>query len=152
MGLDMYLYRKHYVKNWDHTGERWQVSVSHNGEPVPADQIDPAKVAYVTEQVAYWRKANQIHAWFVANVQDGVDECQASYVSEEKLAELLAAVRAVLADHSRAQELLPTQSGFFFGGTDVDDWYFKDLEETEQMLAPLVESETSGEYEYQSSW
>lgn len=29
----------------------------------------------IYEQVAYWRKANAIHRWFVENVQDGEDDC-----------------------------------------------------------------------------
>ena len=39
--------------------------------------------------VAYWRKANAIHGWFVRNVQDGIDECQESKVSREELTALL---------------------------------------------------------------
>lgn len=39
--------------------------------------------------VGYWRKANQIHNWFVENVQNGIDDCKAYEVTEEKLRELL---------------------------------------------------------------
>lgn len=39
--------------------------------------------------VGYWRKANQIHQWFVDEVQDGIDECQTSPpIPREKLLEL----------------------------------------------------------------
>jgi hypothetical protein len=105
-----------------------------------------------TEEVAYWRKANQIHAWFVTNVQNGVDECEPAPVSKEQIAGLLATVREVMADHSKAAELLPSRAGFFFGNTDYDAYYFQDLEDTERMLAPLVEGESPAEFEYQSSW
>lgn len=30
----------------------------------------------ISEEVAYWRKANAIHRWFVDNVQDGEDDCR----------------------------------------------------------------------------
>jgi hypothetical protein len=33
------------------------------------------------------------------------------------------------ADQKRCAELLPTQSGFFFGSTDYDEWYFNDVKE-----------------------
>lgn len=33
----------------------------------------PTKQIY--EQVGYWRKANEIHDWFVNEIQDGVDDC-----------------------------------------------------------------------------
>lgn len=39
-------------------------------------------------EVAYWRKANQIHNWFVKNVQNGLDDCGYYEVSITKLKEL----------------------------------------------------------------
>ena len=33
------------------------------------------------EEVAYWRKFNALHNWFVQNCQDGVDECQYAEVT-----------------------------------------------------------------------
>ena len=41
------------------------------------------------EGVGYWRKANEIHNWFVKNVQDSEDDCGMYEVSEDKLVELL---------------------------------------------------------------
>ena len=43
----------------------------------------------IIQQVGYWRKANQIHNWFVENVQNGVDDCGAYEVNEYQLQELL---------------------------------------------------------------
>lgn len=44
----------------------------------------------VIKQVGYWRKANQIHEWFVRNVQDGEDDCcYHNEVTKEILEELL---------------------------------------------------------------
>lgn len=40
------------------------------------------------EDVGYWRKANQIHNWFVQNVQGGEDDCGIYEVSQAKLIEL----------------------------------------------------------------
>ena len=33
------------------------------------------------EELIYWRKANQIHGWFVDTLMNGVDECQTVYIS-----------------------------------------------------------------------
>ena len=94
MGLDMYLMKKHYIGN-KYKKPREQVKVR-----VPkSEKIDPiknARVSEITEDVAYWRKANQIHAWFVKNVQDGKDDCGEYYVSMEKLQELLDTCQTVL--------------------------------------------------------
>jgi len=89
MGLDMYLYKKHYVKNWDHNPEerKTEVNVKLGGKKHPG--IDTDKVTYIQEEVGYWRKSNHIHQWFVDNCQEGVDNCRESYVDLEKMKELL---------------------------------------------------------------
>ena len=51
----------------------------------------------IIEHVGYWRKANQIHNWFVNNVQDGEDDCNYhNEVTKEKLEELHDTCIAVL--------------------------------------------------------
>lgn len=163
MGLDMYLYKKTYVKNWDHNPDRkHEVSVKFNGEPHPG--IDPSKVSYIQETVGYWRKANQIHQWFVDNCQNGVDECQEAYVDIEAMKELLQLCIVVRDSENleeTAHELLPTQSGFFFGGTEYGEYYKEDIINTieilERELKLVEELKTSKdlyppEYYYQSSW
>jgi hypothetical protein len=154
MGLDQYLYRRHYVRNWDHEGNPWHIEISHDGKPVDPAELDVSKIVYVDEQIMQWRKANQIHAWFVRMVQEGTDDCGQYMVEEEQLAHLLDLCRQVLADRSLAPSLLPSQSGFFFGGTEYDDWYFKDLEETVAAIEPLIGKRGPGhdEYIYRSSW
>lgn len=158
MGLDMYLSKKTYVKNWKHMqpSELNVVTVTRGGE-VRTD-IKPERVSYIIEQVAYWRKANAIHRWFVHNVQDGKDECQESHVPVEKLAELVALCKQVLSaikEPGRAALLLPTQGGFFFGNTSYGDDYVEDLKDTIRQLEPLL-SESSDDYGsdfyYRSSW
>ena len=151
MGLDMYLNKKIYVQQWDFQKpeEKYQVIVT-KGSKV-AEEINPAQISYIIEQVGYWRKANAIHAWFVANVQDGVDDCREAYVSREKLKELLAVINRVLENHALAQELLPTQSGFFFGPTKYVDYYFQDLEDTKGILTAALKDAT-GNFYYESSW
>jgi hypothetical protein len=96
MGLDMYLSKKHYVKNWDHMepDRRYAVSVRKGGKRVST--IKPERISYIVEEIAYWRKANQIHRWFVENVQEGNDDCKAYRVSKEQLKELLDSVTTVL--------------------------------------------------------
>ena len=52
------------------------------------------------------------------------------------------------------EQLLPTQGGFFFGGTDYDEYYMADIEETFDQCTKLLE-ETDFENEilfYVSSW
>jgi hypothetical protein len=103
MGLDHGLLKRHYVKNWDHSDpkEKYQVTVRKGGKPVRS--INAEKVEYIDEEVITWRKANQIHNWFVENVQDGEDNCQEHYVSGDQIRLLVADCEAVLRD----SELIP---------------------------------------------
>lgn len=137
------------------------------------------------DEVAYWRKANQIHNWFVKNVQDGNDDCGEYEVSRQKLQELLSICRDVLTyanctlqemngcmenidgkwkqttmmgrkiiNQDFIADLLPTSSGFFFGSTEYDEWYLRDIENTiEQLNTILDETDfTEDAILYTSSW
>lgn len=157
MGLDMYLHKKTYVKNWSHMKkeELHEITVKKNGK-VRTD-IKPERIAYITEEVAYWRKFNALHKWFVNNVQKGEDDCGDYYVSREQLQELLSLLEQVKkAKRSKnaakvAADTLPTQSGFFFGGTDYDDYYYRDVDYTIKTLKALLKEE-GGDFYYTSSW
>lgn len=155
MGLDMYLNRERYVKNWDHMADSvCEVSLKINGKDVPL-----ADVSTITERVGYWRKANAIHRWF-CSLDEGRDECQKIGVTVEQLRELSGLCQQVMADHSKAEELLPTTSGFFFGGTEYDQYYLDDLRNTIEILAPLIVEITDDygcptrlpAYYYEASW
>ncbi len=151
MGLDMYLSKKTYVKQWDHQSpeEKYEVVVTKGGKPV--DNIKSNKVAYIVEEAGYWRKANQIHRWFVENVQRGDDNCGEYYVDREKLRELLELCKKVKSDSTLAEALLPSASGFFFGSTEYDEWYFNDIDNTITILEEALEDDRA-DYYYSSSW
>jgi hypothetical protein len=57
-------------------------------------------------------------------------------------------------DPSVAEELLPTQSGFFFGGTDYDEWYIEDIKHTIKMIEKILKETDFDIYAiyYVSSW
>ena len=130
----------------------------------------------VSTEAMYWRKANQIHDWFVKNAQDGIDDCLTYPVSiiclvylYDDITTILDGVRfpskdrmykdtnkwnAPLANISLAQELLPTSSGFFFGDTHYNKWYFDDLRNTKKFLRRVLKQTTRNNwtFNYHSSW
>lgn len=164
MGLDMYLYKKTYVKNWEHHSpeEKHIVTVKKNGKT--RKDIKPDRIVYVVEQVGYWRKFNALHSWFVQNCGNGVDDCKEMYVEEQKMIELLEILNKVksLLDKSKTvikqletyggekydhevyecenevKELLSPRQGFFFGSYDIDKWYKSDVESTIVLLEELL--------------
>jgi hypothetical protein len=74
------------------------------------------------------------------------------FVSREKLLELKDLVHQARAE--RDPELIPPTGGFFFGSTDVDNYYWSDLEDTQRTLEKILENPKfmGWEFEYQASW
>mgnify|MGYP003334431133 CR=1 FL=1 len=168
MGLDMYLTKKTYVKNWEHNGaeNQYTIDIKKGGNPVTF--INPKRISYIEEEVMYWRKANQIHNWFVTNIQDGNDNCGTYYVDYDTLQQLLDKCKEALAVINESEvvmtkiktgwdsngttyadistydcadainEIIPPTSGFFFGGTLYDEWYERDLEYTVERFEKIL--------------
>jgi hypothetical protein len=109
----------------------------------------------IKNEIAYWRKANAIHNYFVHEVQDGIDDC--SYhneVTKDILEDLLRRCNIVLDNPDLASQLLPTANGFLFGSTNYDELYFSDIRYTIKIITKILETtdfETEIIY-YLSSW
>lgn len=148
MGLDMYLRKNFHVSGYEFYGEEAQKGYRTLVDIVGWEPLEHTPSADVELVVAYWRKANAIHKWFVDSVQDGIDECQKSVVTLEKLLELrdlcqkvLDAVppegadsEALAAFSELVDRTLPTQGGFFFGSTEYGEWYLADLRHTIEQI------------------
>lgn len=141
----MYLTKRVYVgANYEHNQVKGKIEISKNGKPV---QVKLNNVSQIIEHVGYWRKANQIHNWFVQNVQDGEDNCAEYYVSLDQLKQLRETCITALV--TKNAELIPPTEGFFFGSTEIDQFYWDDLKDTVEILADLDEN---ADYYYNASW
>ena len=158
MGLDMYLHKKTRLPyHWDKEENKWvnsQVSYVddhgrlHNCTGTPTT---------ITFEVGYWRKANHIHNWFVENVQSGDDDCKEYYVDPDKLRSLLAICKHILQLKNwkaYAKKNLPTREGFFFGGTEYDEYYLSDIKSTVEIIEKVLADfdEQNDSIYYESSW
>ena len=152
MGLDMHLSKRTYVQNWDYMEpeERYTITVAGPS----AAHIRPERITYIEEEVMYWRKANAIHNWFVQNCQNGVDECQETYIPRDQIEALLITLRNIVSDPSLAKDLLPPTSGFFFGSTELDDWYWDNVKRTIPVLEQLLEDRNAHNFSvhYRAGW
>ena len=144
MGLDMYLTAKRFL--WR---DQDKDLISKIQESIQTDY----RVEYVELEIGYWRKSNQIHKWFVDNVQSGVDDCGSYSVGEDNLKELLRVVNEAL-ESQKPEIILPTQSGFFFGSTEYDEYYKQDLKETKEIIEKWLSFTDKDKYDlyYHSSW
>jgi hypothetical protein len=185
MGLDMYLYAEAYTSQYSSEDLNKEIRklFSKHVTDITLGSIS------VRFEVGYWRKANQIHNWFVQNCQDGIDECKESYVSRSHLEELLKICEEVKAsleltpgkvndghtmeddgkggynqvpilvdgmkvvNPDRALELLPPSQGFFFGSSDIDEYYAQDIDDTIEILTKALALDSSlFEFSYRASW
>ena len=154
MGLDMYLSAKKYMSRYFDEKDSQRINSINELFGVEGDEENDYGAQEVTFRVAYWRKANAIHQWFVDNAQNGTDDCGEYHVSREQLQELLKLCEQIVADKKKAEKLLPTQSGFFFGNTEYDEWYMEDIERTIVRFKKILSDPAfeKSDFYYQSSW
>ena len=167
MGLDMYLYKKTYVRNWEHQTpeEKHSITIKKGGKK--RTDIKPERINEISELVGEWRKFNALHNWFVQNCGEGEDTCQEMYVTEEHIKDLLNTLKQVSSaisksklvvkvlqdwngknyDHkvydceNKVKKLLSPAKGFFFGSQEVDEWYKEDVERTIVLLEELLKEQ-----------
>lgn len=158
MGLDMYLNKKTRLPyHWDSDKKDWVRSEVNYVDDYGRLHHCTGEVISITSEVGYWRKANHIHNWFVKNVQDDEDDCKEYYVATDKLRELLDICKHILKLKrwkTYAREKLPTCAGFFFGGTEYDEYYLEDIKSTVEIIEKVLADfdDNNDTLYYQSSW
>ena len=139
MGLDQYLYKR--TKDGEQTMELF-----HDFE--------------IEKAFIYWRKANAIHNYFVSEIGVG-DNNEEGEITPEELVEFYD--KLVKARMTRDASIFPPMDGFFFGSTEVDDYYWNELLYTIGKLADevkIIKSKIADEtidsynytYWYYASW
>ena len=167
MGLDMYLSVRKYVSRYSYSGgDRTEIpeystleGMSGINDLTKYSGFAGIEVSY---PVAYWRKANAVHNWFVTNCAGGVDNCEPVFCSRSDLNLLLIACKRVLEETDPEEKLtvaedfgLEPTSGFFFGSTEIDEYYDADLKYTVEMLEHIfsvVPDNFDWSFVYQASW
>ena len=159
MGLDMYIYK---VKKTHHTLKELH-ALEEEADPnnEACAEFKPLECPYpdthpdyysIFHKVAYWRKFNALHAWFVTHVQLGIDNCGFYEIYEDTLRDALEVLEAAYA-HKNAKLLPPTQ-GFFWGSTEVDDYYWYKVSESISTFSHLIDQTDWSTHRlfYTSSW
>lgn len=157
----MYLNVRENISNWN-----FDVETKGNNDRfdaiVAASNItvkESYPVLEVTNTEIYWRKANQIHGWFIEHCGGGEDNGGYMPVSRDRLVELYNTCAMLLDTRSKglADEMMPPTPGFFFGTYEIDEGYWLDLEYTHKQLSNLLDRITDDnkwnfEIEYYASW
>lgn len=143
MGLDMFIYSFKEGFSPKDRDKIWE-------KDIPYEEIHKLLDDFSKEE-AYWRKANSIHGWFVENVQNNVDNCEYYKVSKEKFSELLEKVNRAI--DTKDMKLIPPTPGFFFGDTEVLEYWLDDMKSTKEQISNILENwDDSRSYYYASSW
>jgi len=156
----MHLEAERYVGGWNHSKPDEKALYKKLLKSTGLDKFacDRSPSVHVSATVAYWRKANAIHNWFVQTLAGGKDECQRIYVERNKLQALSDLAGEALkyyetGEPEMACKLLPPSSGFFFGSTEIDDGYAQDLRDTIEQLAPFLNGAAKDlTFYYRASW
>jgi hypothetical protein len=162
MGLDQTLWAQKYIGGYEFVSQEEQSQFKSIVDAVNAgDIVDPVhRLVSVRVTAIQWRKASQIHKWFVDNVQDGRDDCKSYWVAWQQLKELRDLCDEVLV--TRDTSKLPLTKGCFFGSMEIDQWYWADIQQTveginrlldiEGVKTPMQHGAPSWTFFYESSW
>lgn len=88
---------------------------------------------------AYFLKANFIYAYFEHLIDSNTECC---IVNRDEIESLFDACSLVLEKENNTQfasEVLPTRAGFFFGGTDYDEWYYKKVRDCYEQMKIILD-------------
>ena len=155
MGLDMYLSAKRYLWS-DHdkkVAEQVGEIIGVDGDPEKRFNGASLVVKEISLEALYWRKANAIHGWFVDTVQHGEDNCKEYEVERKQLEALRDLCKDILENPIATNDSdLEPREGFFFGCTNKDEWYYKDLKDTVEGLDKVLKLPHEFYFTYQASW
>lgn len=165
MGLDQYLEVRQYIsrRDWTDEGSTENPDFHIIAPMTRGGVLDPNGFSGIslTYNAAQWRKANGIQRWMQDHLANGdMQNCQDYYVSTDTLVELRQSCELVLEAKDKkamaASEGLTPMEGFFYGGQDMDEWYFRDLQYTVDTINRLEKSgalsDTEISFYYRAWW
>lgn len=91
---------------------------------------------YRMPYAAYFRKVNCIFRYF----EDKLIDESICLVEKAEIADFVERADKVLRaqNEDTSRELLPTRSGFFFGSTDYDSWYYSSIERAKKLFSKML--------------
>ena len=151
MGLDIFFY-KFKKADWEMANELKEAIANEPDDEKANKMIDEANemLPDIQTKIGSFRKVNFLMAFF--NYTDiDEDDCEYKEVSRKQLQELKDRCARIITQHGEgeeytendialAKELLPTQSGFLWGSTEYDKWYFADVKEVLEWVNGVLDA------------
>ena len=105
--------------------------------PVPLEKFEECFYEilkhYHGHHVGYFRKVNCVYRYFEDKLTD-----ETVWVTKDECEDIVKRCSAVLENPDLASELMPTRSGFFFGSTEYDKYYFSDLRDVRKQFKSFI--------------
>lgn len=157
MGLDMYLYarKSSFKTRIKEDKDKLFIEYPEELKEFADDMYDRFFQECIVEYaIGYWRKFNALHCYIVENfAENGVDDCKPIYLDGYDIEQIVDTIKSILVDKDKAKELMPPADGFFFGSTEISDWYFEDLEYSLWVFEKTLDAIRHGySIYYQASW
>ena len=94
---------------------------------------------FINHEDMYYRKVNCLYAYFNDRLED--EQC---LVTKADVEDIIDRAKNVLLAHDEvtSAQLLPTQSGFFFGSTEYDEYYYDDIADVYKLFTKYLEDWT----------
>ena len=97
MGLDMYLFKETYIGAARNPHVKVSMTIqTTKSKRKKTKTIENMKIVSVEEEVAYWRKANAIHGWFLRHVYNEEPHTNRIEVKPYQLVRLLEICKTVI--------------------------------------------------------
>lgn len=120
---------------WD--GEKWVSTLDLEKGKDYVEKVLSGKEVFSSSDL-YYRKVNFLYAFFPPT------EDEMAFIEKADAERLIEACDDVLAlgedNLQDAEDILPTQSGFFFGSTDYDDWYLADVRQVRREFKQFLKN------------
>ena len=183
MGLDMYFIKKRYIGgNYQHRNITGNIDIKKDGKQIPIDLSKISYIEEEAGYWRKANAIHKWFVDNVQDGEDDCKEYWVSKNKIEELLNLCKEVKqkAILKDGEiqngmrvengewkpimekgkyienaeEIEQLLPTQDGFFFGGTNYDEYYIQDIEDTIKILEEALKDSEDYEVDfyYRSSW
>jgi len=104
------------------------------------------------EEVMYWRKANAIHYWFTYGHENDNLEYLECGIDELQILKKQCQEDIDNKDNPDQKRNLVTANGFFWGGTEYDDWFYEQLQQTVDKITEIEKEHQKGDEYFYYAW
>ena len=153
MGLDSFLHKRTYVRNYGHRPKEHVNTVIVKLGGKKRRDIKPERVSYITETVMEWYNNHSLHQWFNENVE--VNEGCDSYVSFDVLQELLNALVRTKLSLKRKRQLLDDDIIMNYDGLSDDEFLAmieQQISNFRKLFRELKNAQSQVDFYYSASW